>query len=152
MTVQEWQARSIERQANLLAHTLKATPADRLAWKPAGEDGNEGRSALEQVAEVSELSRVLAALFSGGTPMRTGGQPGDAATAASEVMESASLLAAAVRGMDEGAIDRTYETPFGPLAGSVLLDIAASHMAYHNGQINYIQTLYGDREFHFPES
>ena len=59
-------------------------------------------------------------------------------------------LAAAIRGLTEEDLERTYPHPRGPRLGANLILICYRNMAYHAGQINYIQTLYGDQEFHVP--
>jgi hypothetical protein len=68
-----------------------------------------------------------------------------------EIMASANVLADAIR----SASDDTFEQEFqhwsrGPLTGKILMMGAYRNMAYHSGQINFIQILSGDQEFHAP--
>ncbi len=65
-------------------------------------------------------------------------------------MASGKQLADAVRGLDDAAFSREYQTPFGAMKGSDLARIAMANMYYHGGQLNFIQLLYGDKEFRFP--
>jgi uncharacterized damage-inducible protein DinB len=54
--------------------------------------------------------------------------------------------------LNEADLDREVTMPWGatfPIATAIFLP--ASHMTYHDGQINYIQTLLGDAKFHWRE-
>jgi uncharacterized damage-inducible protein DinB len=61
-------------------------------------------------------------------------------------------LVAAVRNMDEAELSREVPTYWGSVIPlSKMLYIVASHNAYHDGQVNYIQCLYGDGAMHWAE-
>ncbi|HZP80198.1 MAG TPA: DinB family protein, partial [Chthonomonadaceae bacterium] len=128
------------------------TQEDRLDWHPSADPQSKTRSALDQAAECIDVNRRMAALLRGETP----GPPvferpfADGKEAQEQIRESAKELAEAVRGLDEEALTRIYTTAMGPMPGALLLEIAAGNLNYHFGQINYIQTLYGDTEFHLP--
>ena len=36
------------------------------------------------------------------------------------------------------------------MKGITLIEMPYRNMAYHCGQLNFIQTIYGDKEFHLP--
>ena len=67
------------------------------------------------------------------------------------LIESSGALADAVAKGGEERLAQEYEVPFGKFTGWFLAEISLANMHYHAGQINYIQLLYGDKEFHFPE-
>jgi hypothetical protein len=75
----------------------------------------------------------------------------NAAQIETELMASADELAETIRGLDAADIDRHYETAWGTLSGRELMVIPLANMYYHGGQVNYIQTLYGDTDFKFPD-
>ncbi len=154
MTVQEWQAEATERAARMLAHWMETTAADRLDWHPAVEDRSQARSVLEVVWECVNANRRLAATLqgqpapqgaAGGTP-----RPDSVDEINQQLLSSARDLAEVIRRLDDAALERTYQLGPGTVTGAFLVQLPASHMAYHGGQVNYIQSLYGDTEFHFP--
>lgn len=150
LTPQEWHARLIERAAWLLIHSWETTPAEHRTWSPSAGDSSQTRSATDQLVECINVNNGFAAMLTGGTrpdPVtaeNTSDLPG-ALTAC------AALLATTIRNMDEGELDREYMAPWGPIRGWNAAELALSNMYYHFGQINYIQTLYGDVKFHIPE-
>jgi uncharacterized damage-inducible protein DinB len=74
----------------------------------------------------------------------------DGSDAQQRLMASAEELATAIRGMSEEDLDRIFLHPRAPMRGQNMIMICYRNMAYHAGQINFIQTLYGDQEFHLP--
>ena len=150
MTVQEFQARKIERMAQTVAHFVATTSADRLTWCPAVGDESCTRSVLGQVAECIAVNRRFAALLSGVEPPAEQPAAEDGAAAQEALIASGQALAAAVRTLPDDALAKTYATPRGDLPGEVVIDLPYRNMAYHGGQINFIQLLLGDKEFHLP--
>lgn len=157
MTVVEFQARKIERMAESLAHFIRTTRDDRLTWSAPGEEGSQARTVLEQASECVVVNRLFAALLRGeevDVPAARNNPPqyADAKSAGTELMESARELAAAVRAMSDADLEKTYAHWRGPSRGEVVIEAGYRNMAYHAGQINFIQVLYGDSEFHVPPS
>ncbi len=155
MTVMEYQAKKIERIAEALAHYVATTRVDRLMWDAPGEGGAKGRSVLDQVSECVVSNGLSAALLRGETPdvqaaRANAPQFTDAETANSRLIDSARELAAAVRALDGSDLHRDFPFWRGPVLGEVLIEMGYRNMAYHGGQINFIQCLYGDAEFHIP--
>ena len=155
MTVGEFQAKKIERIADALAHFISTTRDDKLAWHAPGEEAHAGRSVLELAGECVEVNRRIAALLRGeavNTTTSATEAPAyeSADLARSDLTESGRELAAAVRKIDDAALTQTYQTWRGPLPGEILIEMAYRNMAYHAGQVNFIQCLYGDSEFHLP--
>ena len=58
-------------------------------------------------------------------------------------------LIAYAEGASPEDLEIVQETPMGHQSKYEILLIAASHILYHDGQINYIQTLLGDTDFHW---
>ncbi len=156
MNVFEWQARATEQSARVLTHSLSMTQEDKLDWSPAVDASSKTRPILEQMYECALVNRRFAALLRGETPPPPPSSDGPAPTfadlkeARNQVMESATELAAVIRSLDESALTNSYPTGRGPMTGADLIRLPATNMIYHWGQVNYVQTLYGDTEFHLP--
>jgi hypothetical protein len=157
MTIGEWQAKRIERIADALAHFVDTTVPDRLDWRPPAEGAAQTRSALDQISECILVNRYFAALLRGETPAQATAVREEpprpfqsAGEAKAQLLESAREVADAVRALDADALTRTYPHRRGPVSGESLIEMPYRNMAYHAGQINFIQTLYGDTEFHVP--
>ena len=151
-TVFEFQGRKIERMAASLAHFVSATAADKLDWRPATDASSQTRSVLEQVAECVQVNRYTAALLRGEAPEFSSLTVtlSDGEDAQQHLLDSGHEFAQAVRGLDESALARTYAHWRGSLSGEVLIEAPYRNMAYHAGQVNMIQLLCGDAEFHLP--
>lgn len=68
------------------------------------------------------------------------------------VMESSEIVCEAIDGIADADLGKQMKMPWGamfPAAAAIFLP--AQHMSYHDGQINYIQTLLGDGVFHWHE-
>jgi hypothetical protein len=152
MTVQEWQAETILGAAEQLAHTIKSTAPERLDWKPVADDLSQATSALDMLDECIGVNRRFTALLRGESPQ---GGPADggrlfrsAEQGVEMLLQSAREAAETVRNLDESVLTKTFKLRMGERSGAVLLRIMTGNMIYHNGQINYIQLLYGDTEMH----
>ena len=153
MKAQEYMAEQIERMGAILAHFVATTAPDKLTWKPLTESSTATRSVLEQIAECVGVNHSFAALLRGeGAPAGAMTLPElkNAQEAETQLIDSAKALAAAVRALDDDALTRTFQTRRGPTMGKNLMIAAYRNMAYHAGQINLIQMLTGDAEFHTP--
>ena len=151
ITIIEAIAQDLESAAGFLGHFLTTTEADRLNWKPKAEGcDSKTRSAMELVSECTYVNlRTAAALrgeaYAGELPVF-----GSAEEARDALVASAKVCADEIRNQDESVFDRKFQMPWGEVDGNFLLGITRANMHYHNGQINYIQCLYGDDVFHVP--
>jgi hypothetical protein len=155
MPVSEFQAKKIERIAESLAHFVRTTRDDKLDWNVPGENGGAGRSVLEMVGECIVVNRRIAALLRGEpvdstSAMASPPAPSDVAVACDDLIASGREMADAVRQLDDAALSTLYTTWRGPLPGEIIIEMGYRNMAYHAGQVNFIQCLYGDPEFHLP--
>lgn len=156
MTVQQWQAKLIERAATALAVWVETTPEDKLAWIPPVEGAAGVRTVLQQVEEVVGINASMAGLLRGEKrdPAEEEKSAGGITTrteAVERLKASATELASAIRDMPDSAFTQVYDTGWAKLPGAVLVELALNNMMYHGGQVNYVQMLAGDKEFHFPE-
>lgn len=157
MQVPEYMATQTERMTDSLAHFIASTQADKLQWQPQVEGSAPTRSALEQVAECVLVNRVIAGVLRGeAPPPPPAADQGPAlvletaAEAQEQLRASGAELAAAIRTMTVEDLERTYQHPRGQFLGANVIMMALRNMAYHSGQINLIQMLGGDPEFHVP--
>jgi uncharacterized damage-inducible protein DinB len=129
-------------------------PADKQVTTPMGV----ARPASEFTAECASFNRFVAKMVRGQeVPQLTDEQrkayyasfdTGDKAIA--EFNASVEDLSAALTAASDEDLSKEITMPWGdqsPLWAAV--HMAASHMMYHQGQINYIQALYGDGESHW---
>jgi len=151
-TIFEFQARRIERMAASLAHFMTTTAPDKLEWSPATDTNSQTRSVMAMVGECVQVNRYVAALLRGETPEWAASSITftDSEDAKQQLVASGQELAAAVLALDEDALTRLYPHWRGPLPGESLLEAPYRNMAYHAGQVNMIQLLSGDTEFHLP--
>jgi hypothetical protein len=152
MNMFDWHATMIEHQAKMLAHTLETTPEERLIWCPKAEnEESKCRTALDQAGECIRVNNRFAAVLSGRDP--AAGEEGDLTpqNAPQRVRESAATFAAVVRNLKEEDLGTVHDLGFAKLPAAGILEIGLANTAYHIGQINQIQLLYGDTEFRFPQ-
>jgi len=148
--IYNWQADNIERMAGVLSHWMKTTNPDKLDWCP--EIKGKGRSVYMQVYECAGVCRRFAAILRNEQPPARDEQHSykNSDEAAQDLTESAKDLANTVRKLDEEALTRKYTLPFGEVPGAVMISLPMFNMNYHGGQVNFIQLLDGDPEFHIP--
>ena len=153
MHVPEYMAIQIERTADSLAHFIGTTHEDKLQWQPQTEGSAPTRSVLEQVAECVVVNRMIAAGLRGDAMPATPYSSlvlTTAAEAQEQLRASGAELAAAVRTLTEADLEKLYQHPRGQFLGANLIMMPLRNMAYHAGQVNLIQMLAGDPEFHVP--
>lgn len=158
MRFQDFAITSIERSSADLVRTVRAMPADKLDWKPM----EEGRSALDQLQEVAQMPTFLAAVLQArAMPNFNPQQMGEARQARKawttvdaceeQLKKNDAALFKAIRNFPDEELEKTVTLPFGGGMVRSMADIMLTHYwnaTYHLGQINYIQTLLGDRDMH----
>jgi len=153
MNIVEFVAQQTERVCENYCDFIISTHQDRLDWHPHLEGAAHIRSILEQAAECINVNRTIAALLRGEPPVV--GQLtslGGGEAACERLTESAAELAEAIRSMTDADLDKQYEHPRGVVLGKNVIMMPMRNMGYHIGQLNLIQMLYGDAEFHVPKN
>ncbi|WP_395145371.1 hypothetical protein [Armatimonas sp.] len=150
MSPQETAARMTEKLARDLVLALKATPLEKLDWKPEGL----GRSIVDQLTECVGANVKWTCIFQERAYRNPTEAEWEASTdglitpeaLAERLIASADTLATALR-----ALDGTFVAMQIPGTSRTWAE-ACFHpywnMAYHEGQLAFIQTLYGDTEEH----
>ncbi len=154
LTVVAFQARQIEKAAKIMAHFVESTREDRLRWRPSTEPGSQTRSVMELVGECIFANRRFLSFLHGGPIIKSPEnldlyESVNEATSALKV--SADELAAEIRKLQAQDLDRVITTHRGPMPLALAIQFPLRNMTYHMGQINMIQLLYGDTEFHVTE-
>lgn len=154
MTVQEFQADKIEGAAKLLAFWLGAMPEDKQSWVPEVAGAAGLRSARDQVAECAAANRLFATILKGEkpTPFRPFEVKSEYASteeAQQDLIASAAECATVIRGMSDEDLEKEYRLRW-PMTGYQVIEFPCRNMTYHGGQVNQLQLLYGDAEFHIP--
>lgn len=152
MNAMEWQAGIIERTANTLAYWVETTPGERLDWTPKADDASKSRSVRDQATECIKFNRGVAAVLRGesvdlNSPYEA---PGGQAGLVREIAASGKEFADAVRNLNPELLQKSHDFGFGEFPLGAWIEICQGNMMYHGGQVNYIQTLFGDTEFRFP--
>jgi hypothetical protein len=130
---------------------VRKMPADKQNWKPL----DEGRSALEQAQEMAvSPDMFLVHLAPGRTPLYSSWEEASQAAGQMDLDACEAACRKLTAEMNDAIMKITPEQaaekkalPWG--AEHTVGEIAGFHYwnaVYHLGQVNYIQTLYGDRD------
>lgn len=145
------------RAAPLFIKDIETSTEDMLG-KPFG---GKARSGYDLIFEVATINRFVAMAASGQNagaepldntgPMRAPESLQTKEAALENFKASVEEVCEALANCPDERIDTTMQTPFGETPISVMMGIVPVHIMYHSGQLNYIQTLYGDDKFHWFE-
>jgi hypothetical protein len=128
-------------------------PEDRQTVSPMGK----ARNPVDFTAECAGFNLWVARIFTGESS-DTGQEERKAylaslttgAKALDALNESVLALTAAIAATPDDDLGREISMPWGaPAKLHEAASMAAGHMMYHLGQINYIQSLYGDDQNHW---
>ena len=145
MTVQEYVARVTEKKADDLLAAARAVAQDRRDWKPLGQ----GRTVIDMVAECAIVNELSVRLLHERVWDEAGRDERRLAHAALDTLDKAG---ASLRENTRALVEAIRAVPDADLALEVMLPGETStvaedmlhpywNMAYHEGQVNYIQTL-----------
>ena len=129
---------------------LKYTPDDKLDWVSLGK----AKTPTEIAAECAMVYRGVVSLIQGGTIDAPGREmkPEDHATRDGllKLLEEALReFASAAEPLTEEQLQEKRQAPWGEDTIAGLLEKAQVHTIWHVGQLNYIQTLWGDSDMHW---
>ena len=151
-TLQTLAAERTRKGALNLLQLLHVTPVEKLLWKPL----RRGRSIIEQVIECILVNRKWALTLRQGAytrlPTETVEQVETAGRDIDQVsqllQESAEELADAILMLPADRLEEQITAPFGTYSLANCCLLGYWNMVYHEGQINYIHTLFGDASAH----
>ncbi len=139
-------------QAELIVKDAAFIPKEKFSFCPMGC----AHTAADILTEVAGANVAIANSLTGAKPDEEFGKKVGQASTLEEigdlVLESARIVVKAIESFSDADLDRDVTLPWGmtlPISQAIFLPV--SHMTYHDGQINYIQTLLGDSAFHWAE-
>lgn len=139
-----------------LMKTARAMPEERLTWQPM----EVGRNVINQLAECIQVARWFTRIFterdaSFFTPEFIGAQRTERETWTTladierDIFGAHEALVAAMRAFPEGELEGSIEfRPGWAPTYRQMCYFPLRNLWYHFGQVNYIQTLYGDKDMH----
>lgn len=144
MDLREVEIKRIERVSELFLKAARAVPADRQTWKPAPE----GKSVQEIVAHVGMANYFFATLICGAEKSMR--DVTDYQSALQLFEDSKRELQQTIRSLEAAAFEEKRTMPWGEVRSvKDLITSPMPHIAYHWGQINYLQMLWGDNQDRF---
>ena len=141
-----------------LTRSARAVPEDKLDWK----SGPDARSALDQIQEVAQSPTWYAAILTARSSppfdadtlsgFREARKVWDTIDKCEEVMKANNeALFEVIQTFPDEELDTRITLPFGGGMDVSMADMTMTqywNATYHLGQVNYIQTLLGDRRMH----
>jgi hypothetical protein len=109
-------------------------------------------SVLKLAAECTAVNRMFVAVLTRVEVSAARKEPQfiDADEACRELLTSAEQLAGVLESLPDSALGEEFQHPRAVMRGDNAILAAYRNMAYHCGQINTVQLLAGDTEFHVP--
>jgi uncharacterized damage-inducible protein DinB len=132
--------------AQMLCKDTTYIPSEKLNWRPM----EHGKSVVMILSEIARSDFEIAAVILGAPAKKV--ETEDYEELKKLVIESAEEVCKAIDSLSDEALEGAITMPWGgifPASHAILLP--ASHMNYHDGQVNYIQLLLGDTRFHWLE-
>lgn len=131
--------------ADGILRSYEATPEDKRLWKPL----ESGRHIVGQLLECADANFYFAEyLRNFVAPADYAEHKADTAEEALKIFnDSVEVILSAINEFPKERLEDTFPAK-NPRPYRWMMLFLARHMYYHWGQINYIQTLYGDAEQH----
>jgi len=141
------------RAHRLLTNDLKALDHTTCLQCPS----EKARSAVHIVAECASVNGMIATYLETGELNRPSLEEREAHLSSFHTPEKVldyldhetHRLLGAFEKLDPATLNESCNVIGRPMTRFALAELPASHMMYHDGQLNYIQTLYGDTEIHW---
>lgn len=146
-----------ERIRDRLLHLLSFVPDDKLTWTPTPT----AKSALRIVAHSAITTGLFAKLITNTMPDpmpspeeffgNMNGEEHNYPTRESVIAlvnETSAELNDAFNAITEESLISTPNSPFGPMPVQFWVSLTHDHMAGHVGQLEYLQTIWGDLDNH----
>lgn len=145
------------RATERMAHALATTPDDRINWSPSPS----ARTPLQEVVHGAAAIAGIRGMLTGEPFPYAGLAEFDAAMRAAEkqfttrapvlslLEQNTAEYLAWLDTLTPEQLAATVQPPFGPpVPTAVGITFAAYHLSSHVAQMDYIQTIYGDQDWH----
>ncbi len=146
--LQETAAKRTERAVEDLIAAAKHTKLDKVTWQPL----NSGDDVLEMIRHCAHVNHRWAGILERGewflfTQEENAAYFAKLCTldsALEALGEASARYVEVVRSMPDDRLESMISLPWGSRSIAECLLHALWHVSYHEGQVNYVQTLYGD--------
>ncbi len=129
--------------------TLSKVPDDKLTWSPAPTAAN----ALRMSYHVGGAAEWFVPILRGEKSPEFGPEtiPDDLTreTVVKLVNESTDQVIAAINDLPEARLDEVLDLGFMKMPMASFIMMPGNHLDAHAAQIDYLQTCWGDKEFHY---
>jgi len=147
--LQELEGRRVQALMELLLRAARHVPPDKVRWKPEPT----AKSAQEIVEHVAAVNEFFATLIRGEASQSSGPRPQSHESyerALEALRASGEAVARAIQAVPDEQLETDRTLPWGQRWKlRRLLTAPGTHIAYHWGQISYLQTLWGDlKDYH----
>lgn len=144
------------RAKNRMAAALATTPDDKIHWSPS----ETARTPIHQVAHAAMSITGMQDWFSGKPfPFKDMKELDDFSRekekefttreqALGLLEENSNGYLAWIDSLSDETVASTFESPMGAFPMASAITFPADHIRAHAAQIDYIQTIYGDRDWH----
>ncbi len=155
MRAQDLIAELTQNAADAIIRNFKAMPEDRRNWQPTPG----ARSALNQLWEIGIVNEQFAQFLTGTATEPLSFEklgklwasecPDSAEVLIEKVTSATARLCDAIRELPDEKLEELIEmNPGAKIPGKMVMYLGLRNTWYHLGQVNYIQSLYGDGEMH----
>ena len=134
----------------LLTNAAKAVPADKYDWKPEPTARSTRELFTEAVTMLSNTAKMLDQheIPSDYDEVSKGNSAKNADELSLQAQQDSQTLFAAIRAFPQADVETTIDLPCGVFSYFQMMSYPYWNLIWHAGQINYIQTLYGDTQMH----
>lgn len=126
---------------------LDKTPDERLNWSPGEADKTPLQVAGSLAGFLTFIAHTLAHRE---TPQWEGGAPATRNSAKEAIDRACAALRRAVEGLEPADLAAKPPAPWSEDTVEEILWVIHGTILYHQGQLNYIQLCYGDRDVNIP--
>ena len=144
------------RAKDRLAHVLTVMPDDKINWSPSPT----ARTPIQQVGHGAASTTFIAGLLAGKAlpwadfveAITSARRAETSYTSREQVLglleQSSTDYLAWLDTLTPEQVASTVTMPFGPMPMAIGITLPADHLRSHTAQIDYIQTIYGDLDWH----
>jgi len=144
-------ADGVDQARKRMLWALEHVPEDKLGWSPAPTAKSTLGILSHLIASNAFFTSALGAGAVNEPPAQDAGTLTDRQDAIDRLNAGTDALIEAIKGLPEDRINATVPTPFGDTSVQFILRIAGIHTFGHAAQVEYLQSCWGDTDFHWSD-
>ena len=149
--VVQYAQRGLEMARTRFLYGLDKTPDDKLEWSPGGSAKNALQLAGKLAGFLTFFDHILQHQTWPERPATPPPAPSDRDAAKNAVHAAFSKVQATIAGLTEEGLAKQAAAPWGAqLTLAEWVTAVGGVVAYHQGQLNYLQLAYGDEDPNIP--